>query len=253
MALTGTRTNRPRALRWVAGLALGSVLVASAVTGWRSGPQGPDQPLVLALSATLVHAPRAADFGAEPVSDEARLVANRVVITDDNGGLGFIVIDKKNARLHVFDAQAVLRGSSPVLLGSALGDDSVEGIGTRPLDQVRPQERTTPAGRFRAEPGHNTSGEDIVWVDYDAAVSMHRVRTHDGSEQRLQRMSTPTADDNRISYGCINIPSAFYDAHVQKLFATRHAMVYVLPDVKNLQQVFGALMTQTTAPTARGG
>jgi hypothetical protein len=253
MTLTGKNVVRKRAPRWVAGLALGSVLVASAVIGWRNGTEEPAETLVLTLSATLENAPQGADFGAEPASDAARLVANRVVITHDNGGLGFIVIDKKNARLHVFDAQAVLRGSSPVLLGSALGDDSVEGIGTRPINQVRPQERTTPAGRFMAERGHNTNGEDIVWVDYDAAVSMHRVRTHDDSEQRLQRMATSAVDDNRISYGCINIPAVFYDAHVKSLFATRQAMVYVLPDVKDLRQVFGALMTHAAPSEARGG
>jgi hypothetical protein len=57
----------------------------------------------------------------------------------------------------------------------------------------------------------NTKGEDIVWVDYAAAVSMHRVRANVPSEQRLERLASPTIDDNRISFGCINLPPEFYD------------------------------------------
>ena len=96
------------------------------------------------------------------------------------------------------------------------------------------------AGRFLAERGRNTSGEDVVWVDYDAAVSMHRVRTTNAKERRLERLATPTVEDNRISYGCINVPVAFYNSHIKPAFAKHRAVVYVLPEVKPVQQVFGS-------------
>jgi hypothetical protein len=128
---------------------------------------------------------------------------------------------------------------APVLLGAARGDDSVPGIGERRIRDIRPFERTTPAGRFEAEPGRNTQGEDIVWIDYDAAVSMHRVRATNPRERRLQRLATPTIADNRISYGCINVPAKFFDRWVSPIFARgRHAIVYVLPEVHSLGQVF---------------
>lgn len=160
--------------------------------------------------------------------------------TGDNAGSAFVVVDKKFATLYLFDADARVRGATPVLLGAAVGDDSVRGIGTRPIAEVRPHERTTPAGRFMGERGHNTLGHDIVWVDYDAAVSIHRVRTTHASERRLQRLASPTVDDKRISYGCINVPAAFYDTFIRPTFATRRAPVYVLPEVKPVQQVFGS-------------
>lgn len=50
----------------------------------------------------------------------------------------------------VFDAQARLLSSSAVLLGSAIGDDSVQGIGTRAISQVAPHQRTTPAGFYES-------------------------------------------------------------------------------------------------------
>lgn len=179
-----------------------------------------------------------ADFGRSQPSPEARQMANGILRSRDHAGADFIIVDKKNAMLYVFGANGTLRGASAVLLGAARGDDSVPGIGLRPINQIRPEERTTPAGRFVAERGRNTQGEDIVWVDYDAAVSMHRVRTNNAKERRLERLATPTPDDNRISYGCINIPVAFYETVVAPIFANERAIVYVLPEEKSLQQVF---------------
>lgn len=190
-----------------------------------------------------------ADFGTVSPSADARRMADWVAHTHDNGDAEFMIVDKRHARVYVFDAKAKLRGDSPVLLGAAKGDDSVPGIGTRPISQVRPEERTTPAGRFVAERGRNLNGEDVVWVDYDAAVSMHRVRTTNPVERRLQRLATPSINDNRISYGCINVPVSFYESHVKPTVAKQRVIVYVLPEVKSLQQVFGSLDVTTAHKT----
>jgi hypothetical protein len=179
-----------------------------------------------------------ADFGTERPSAQARAVADWVARSRDNHGIAFLIVDKKAARLLVFDASARVRGTTPILLGAARGDHSVPGIGTRPLSQVKPEERTTPAGRFVAERGRDLNGDDVVWLDYDAAVSMHRVVTSSPRERRLQRLATPTVTDNRISYGCINVPVAFYEKVVRPIFATHRAMVYVLPDTLALGDVF---------------
>jgi hypothetical protein len=182
---------------------------------------------------------RFAEFGKTRPSSDARHVADWVADSGDSAG-EFIIVDKKYARLYVFDADARLRGAAPVLLGAARGDDSVPGIGLRPLSDVRPEERTTPAGRFVAERGHNARGEDVVWVDYDAGVSMHRVLATNPKERRLERLATPTVADNRISYGCINVPAAFYEAYVRPAFAARRAVVYVLPEARPVREVFGS-------------
>jgi hypothetical protein len=185
---------------------------------------------------------RGAEIGASMVlSNQARQLADWIAATGDHAGAPFIIVEKKRASVFVFDADARLRAHSAVLLGSALGDDSVPGIGTRPMAQILPAERTTPAGRFVAERGRNAQGEDVVWVDYDAAVSMHRVRAGNALERRAERLATPTIDDNRISYGCINVPVAFYESFIQPIFARSRAIVYVLPDIKPLQELFGSL------------
>ncbi|MDB5807900.1 MAG: hypothetical protein JWN94_22, partial [Betaproteobacteria bacterium] len=99
-------------------------------------------------------------------------------------------------------------------------------------------ERTTPAGRFIGERGHNARGEDVVWVDYDAAVSMHRVLTTNRAERRAERLATPSIADNRVSFGCINVPVAFYERLIRPAFAHDKAIIYVLPEVKSIKQVF---------------
>ena len=141
----------------------------------------------------------------------------------------FAVIDKPRARVWVFDERARLMDESPVLVGAAAGDVAPPDIGTRPLNKVLPSEKITPAGRFVTESGRNTKGEDVIWIDYDSAVSLHRMRNVAG-ENRPQRMSTPTVADNRISFGCVNIPPRFYEQVLQPHFSAEMGVVYVLPE-----------------------
>ena len=175
------------------------------------------------------------------LSDDARQMLQHIRAAHDNRSQVFAIVDKKMAAVHIFDPDGVLRGSSPVLLGLARGDDSVPGIGQRDMAGIRVSERTTPAGRFIVEPGRNLKGEDIVWIDYEAAVSMHRVRAGNKSDRRMERLATPDVSDNRISYGCINVPAAFYDAHIKQTLGSREGVVYVLPETRSLQAQFGDL------------
>ena len=196
-------------------------------------------------SSAAKSTPRYADFGYFSPSSEALYVANWIADSADNVGSDFVLVDKKHASVLVFDAYARLRAASPVLLGGAVGDDGVPDIGSRPLDQVKPEERTTPAGRFMGERGRNARGEDVVWVDYDSAVSMHRVLTLHPQERRLERLASETVADNRVSWGCINVPVAFYETHIRPIFAKRRALIYVLPEEKPLQSVFNSYDVHT--------
>ena len=174
--------------------------------------------------------------GAEASTDTRRF-ADWVVASNDNRALPFAIVDKVNARVFVFDADGLLRGSTSALLGLARGDETVPGIGDRKLSTIRPDERTTPAGRFVASLGHDLE-QDILWIDYDAALSMHRVIRGAKTDHRLQRLSSPSPLDRRISYGCINVPVRFYDAVVAPEFTGTSAIVYILPEVKTLAAVF---------------
>jgi hypothetical protein len=196
----------------IAGAAVGVVCSLAVLTGGLSASSIP----------TSTKAPQAnalpADFGPESPSPDARHLADWIADSCDNAHADFIIVDKPYAMAYVFDAQARLRGVSPVLLGSARGDDSVPGIGLRPIAEVRPEERTPPAGRFVAECGRNL-----------------KARMWSGS------ITTPPPR-------CIVCAPPF---------ATRRAIVYVLPDIEPVQQVFGSYDVATVrrpraAPWGRG-
>lgn len=199
--------------------------------------------MLLALGA-LAAAPCAlaaggrADFKLEPASAEASRLADWIVDSGDNGQLPFVIVDKHGAKVFVFHADGRLRGASAALLGQSSGDDSAPGIGTRKLADIRPEERTTPAGRFVASLGHNLHGGEILWVDYDAAISLHPVVTSNPREQRLQRLASATPLDNRISYGCINVPPKFYQGVVSPSFKQSDGIVYILPETRPASTVF---------------
>ncbi len=207
-------------------------------------------PFDIMLKKLFLLASWAFSMGAQPILTSPRIplppkiqeFSAWVVRQGDAGPRVWAVLDKKAAQFYLFSAAGVLQATSPVLLGSAVGDDSVHGIGDRKIRDIRPAEKITPAGRFVTEPGANLQGEAIVWVDYDASVSMHRVRAIPG-ESRLNRLSTPTARDNRISFGCINIPSAFYERWIKPSFENASGIVYVLPETRAAAKQFGAALS----------
>jgi hypothetical protein len=221
------------------GLIYGAVvgaLVLVATLAWTTAEVAPAAP---PAPSAPVH--RQLDLAGVSVAPDTQRVAQWVVDSADNGLQPFVILDKREAQLLVFAPGGRLIGASPVLLGYARGDDSVPGIGERAIEAVRPEERTTPAGRFRAELGRNALGEDVVWVDYDAAVSLHRVRLTDPAERRAQRLASPTAADNRISYGCINLPVAFFEQVLWPTMRRQAGIVYVMPEQKTPEQVFPGL------------
>jgi hypothetical protein len=83
-----------------------------------------------------------ANFEWELKSPNAQRVANWVVDVGDNRGMPFVIIDKTDAKVFVFDADGRIRGAAPALLGLARGDGSSSGIGDRKLSDISPDERT---------------------------------------------------------------------------------------------------------------
>ena len=178
--------------------------------------------------------------GEAPTSSAASEVATWVHETADNQGLPFLIIDKVGAQVLAFDPQGRLLGTTPALMGLTHGDISSPGIGHRPLSAITPDERITPAGRFVASIGENLGGKSILWIDYDAALSLHPVITTRAADRRLERLATAAPDDNRISYGCVNVPTRFYGDIVQPMFKGTMGVVYILPESRSLAQVFFA-------------
>ncbi|MBC5767395.1 hypothetical protein H8R02_23215 [Ramlibacter sp. GTP1] len=224
--------------------------------------QAPAQPPVAAAPQAPAAPPspglRLADFGKTTPSPDVKLIANWALHTRDNGARSMVIIDKKMARVYVLDPQGRLKASSPALLGEWVGDESTPGVGDKPLSQLKKWEKTTPAGRFVAEMGMNAHHQDVVWVSYDLAVSMHRVIKGLPNEHRAARLASPTHTDNRISNGCVNLPKPFYEKVLAPTVKSTGAIIYVLPDKKSVEEVFKAYdvtsplqMAQRAPETAR--
>ena len=185
---------------------------------------------------TPEHVVRRADLGSAPASQDARRLANWVADSRDNGTRWFVVLDKHDAKVFLFDRDAHLQAAAPTVIGSAIGDITYPGVGDKPLSALKPYERTTPAGRFVAEVGETSSRhEDVVWVDYENAVSMHRIIK---VPERLKAIATATPEDNRLSNGCINLPDAFYEKSLRPAVDRNGVVVYILPETHPIAESF---------------
>lgn len=223
-APTASRPARSHALRrgvGAAGLALGLIFAVSSPAAARPHP-----------------VPGPADTVEQGASPAVQQLKSWVLETSDNQGLPFVLIDKVNAQVFAFDRDGSLLGATPVLLGLARGDIAPPGIGDRPLSTITPDERITPSGRYVASLGENLSGGSILWIDYAGALSLHPVVTGRPVDRRLERLTTPTSEDNRISYGCVNVPVPFFADIIAPAFRGTVGIVYILPERLPLAEVF---------------
>ena len=182
------------------------------------------------------HIPRAR-FDRVVAPPDVRHVADWVVGSGDNHAMPFIIVDKQDARIFLFGKDGRIRGAETVLLGLTRGDDIRPTPGERVAAQLPPGERVTPAGRFVGTMGIDSDGKRILWVDYDDDIAMHPVMTANPQERRLERLATPSPSDNRISYGCINVPDTFFQNVVMRLFGSGNGVVYILPETRAIEAV----------------
>jgi hypothetical protein len=181
-------------------------------------------------------------------SEAVTRVANWVASSNDNQSLPWAVVDKPHAALFLFDPKGKPLAAVPVLIGIAVGDEASPGVGSKKLADLGPAEKTTPAGRFLAKFGMPVGGQRVLWVDYATSVALHPIPKDAGArEHRRERMLSPTSDDNRITFGCINVPKAFYGNLLSPLFRKKGGYVYVLPDTKPIEEVFPRLRVQAVA------
>jgi hypothetical protein len=177
-------------------------------------------------------------LGISNASREVKQLLSRILTTQNNENLPFVILDKTHARVFVFNSIGLSQGTAPALIGFAVGDDGVAGIGDRPLASIRREEKTTPAGRYVSSLDHNLAGNQILWVDYESAISLHSLVTGDPKEQRTKRLESQSIDDNRISFGCINVSATFFQNVVMPTFKDTLGIVYILPDSRAIQEVF---------------
>ena len=164
-------------------------------------------------------------------SDDPLHLARALVARNEHRSRPFAVVDKRRAQILVFDGRGALVGRSAALLGRALGDVSAPGVGLRTqLGQLRDEDRTTPAGRYFSEPGRNREGEGVIWIDYEAALAIHRLRGGPDHANRRLRLAGSDPMARRVSAGCVVVPGDFYDNVVQPWLGRQRGLVLVMPE-----------------------
>ena len=198
----------------------------------KSAPIDPSmQPAAAALSGSI-------DLALQSTSAEVKRVARWVTDSGDNGGLPYLLIDKVNAKVFAFNPAGQLQGAAPALLGMSRGDRLLA-PNSAPMSAMSPQSRITPAGRFVSRLAIDSHGKELLVLDYEAAISLHPVVRGTPAEHRAERLNSASAQDNRISFGCINVPAAFYSTIVSPAFTHTKGVVYVLPETSTASGLFG--------------
>lgn len=216
-------------------LALGLPLV----TGVAQAGVPPPPPIPLEFSGIQTAAPVPAPLDRLlSASPEVQSVAQWVGTSHDNAGLPFLVVDKVNARVYAFNPSAQLKATAPILLGMGRGDVMLV-PNDAPMSAIPPAKRITPAGRYRSWLLKDSHGKQVLSIDYDAAISMHIVVPGTPAEKRAARLASATPDDNRVSFGCINVPPGFFNEIVSPDFTPAKGIVYVLPETRSAAQLFG--------------
>lgn len=147
-------------------------------------------------------------------------------------GKWFMVADKPNGMLHIFKEDGSHALSDPTLYGKDIGDV----MGT--VSSLEGGAKVTPAGKFtlKARPSTYAGGQELILVeskDYTGYIAIHAADTSTPSENRLGRLDTPTAADNRVSYGCINTKhDTFINEIAPNIANLDGGMVFVLPETE---------------------
>jgi hypothetical protein len=173
----------------------------------------------------------------ERMSALAQDVYERMAPVARRSGKGFMVADKPNGMLHVFNADGSMLSQAPALYGKSTGDILTPEMGSKSLAQLTDADRVTPAGTFTLEADDEpdyVGGKAFVLRETrmgGAVVAVHAAYLGNPSENRVARLASPAAEDNRISAGCINTThEQFLRDILPRADDFDGGMVFVLPD-----------------------
>ena len=212
-------------------------------------PPPPPPPIPLEFSGIQTEAPLPTSLDRlQSASAEVLDVVQWVGASKDNAGLPFIVVDKANARVYAFNPAAELKATAPVLLGMGVGDQALVPQDA-PMSAIPPEKRITPAGRYPSKLVIDNHGKVVLLIDGENLITMHIVVKGTPAQRRAERLASVTTDDNRVSFGCINVPPAFFTTVVDPDFRAAKGLVYILPEKTTAAQLFG-FQPAVTAPPA---
>lgn len=151
-----------------------------------------------------------------------------------------VIVDKQMGLTYMIDANGVLAGKSASLTGKTKGDfRSEEAKKTASVESIAEKDKVTEAGMFEgALKKSEDYGRVITLQEFNNySVALHQTYLKKPAERRQERLESATPEDNRISFGCINVPNEFMQNVVLKSIPygmTRFPIV-VIPESKSIQ------------------
>ena len=186
----------------------------------------------------------------EKMSPLAQMVYENMAPTAKASGKGFGIVDKVNGAIHFFNNDGSLLVQGPALMGKDAGDvlgkSSLEG-----------GPKITPAGRFTLEVSkdafYGTSFNLLETFDSTGYVAIHPVYLGNLKENRLGRLQSPEATDNRVSYGCINTTKEmFVDKLAPNADSLNGGMLFIMPDITERTAEMFPAKVETVTKTFSG-
>jgi hypothetical protein len=182
----------------------------------------------------------------------AQSVYESMAPTARASGKGFIIADKPNGMLHVFNADGSMLVQDAALYGKDIGD--TEGK----VSSLEGGKKITPAGNYtlRAAANADYAGGKLLQLvetkdTNNAYIAVHAAYLGDPKEQRLQRLASPGAEGKRISYGCVNTThDTFLKSILPNIDSLNGGMIFVLPDAQT--DTAAMFPTKTEATTFTG-
>jgi len=215
-------------------------------------PPPPPPPIPLEFSGIQTEAPLPAPMDRlQAASPEVLDTVQWVAASKDNAGLPFVVVDKVNARVYAFNPLGQLQATAPVLLGMGVGDKALVSQDA-PMSAMPPEKRITPAGRYPSRLVTDNHGKTVLLIDGENLITMHIVVKGTPAQRRAERLASVSTADNRISFGCINVPPGFFTTVVDPDFRPKKGVVYILPEKTTAGQLFG-FQPRAASPVAPAG
>ncbi|MFH1201167.1 MAG: L,D-transpeptidase family protein [bacterium] len=146
----------------------------------------------------------------------------------------YVIIDKPTATMYVIGQDKKLRGSFPVLLGKTKGEMPNK---ADPDSDDAGAQATTPAGKYKLSYKKIATSDFLeykgkifsIYGSDDLGLHMTYPKEH---KKRTEALNTPTTDDNRMTYGCINVSEENFQKYLISI--NENALLFITPDNENL-------------------
>lgn len=153
------------------------------------------------------------------------------------------IVDKQMGLTYVIDANGVLAGKSASLTGKTKGDVRSEAAKkTANVESIAEKDKVTEAGMFDASVKNVPHYGNVITLQIfdNYSIAMHPTYLGAPAEQRQARLESATPEDNRISFGCINVPNEFMQNVVFKAIpkGVKSFPIVVIPESKSIQEFF---------------